>query len=109
GRLRRALERFGHYWRRSGGRLAQAQGDRLTQQVAAQLAQVRSWDEFINARIVLDPDRSEEHTSELQSRVDLVCRRLLEKKRTTASRRRRPGRRRRWTTWCATSRARTAA
>src|SRR5207247_3730665 len=28
----------------------------------------------------LDRDRSEEHTSELQSRVDLVCRLLLEKK-----------------------------
>src|SRR5438105_11311188 len=28
------------------------------------------------------PDRSEEHTSELQSRVDLVCRLLLEKKKT---------------------------
>src|SRR5438105_9916090 len=33
-------------------------------------------------RLVVDrlPDRSEEHTSELQSRVDLVCRLLLEKK-----------------------------
>src|SRR5207247_11266411 len=29
--------------------------------------------------------RSEEHTSELQSRVDLVCRLLLEKKKTTAT------------------------
>src|SRR5207247_4986585 len=28
-------------------------------------------------------NRSEEHTSELQSRVDLVCRLLLEKKKTT--------------------------
>src|SRR5437868_12618847 len=28
------------------------------------------------------PDRSEEHTSELQSRFDLVCRLLLEKKKT---------------------------
>src|SRR5207247_10318039 len=28
----------------------------------------------------VDADRSEEHTSELQSRVDLVCRLLLEKK-----------------------------
>src|SRR5207249_10902593 len=28
------------------------------------------------------PDRSEEHTSELQSRFDLVCRLLLEKKNT---------------------------
>src|SRR5438105_11096604 len=30
----------------------------------------------------LTDDRSEEHTSELQSRVDLVCRLLLEKKKT---------------------------
>src|SRR5699024_12422377 len=29
------------------------------------------------------PPRSEEHTSELQSRFDLVCRLLLEKKKTT--------------------------
>src|SRR5215207_9239788 len=29
---------------------------------------------------LIAPDRSEEHTSELQSRVDLVCRLLLEKK-----------------------------
>src|SRR5699024_11224980 len=33
-----------------------------------------------NPLVVLD-DRSEEHTSELQSRFDLVCRLLLEKKR----------------------------
>src|SRR2546421_8337210 len=32
-------------------------------------------------RVVVD--RSEEHTSELQSRSDLVCRLLLEKKKTT--------------------------
>src|SRR5438067_4861162 len=31
----------------------------------------------------LGPPRSEEHTSELQSRFDLVCRLLLEKKNTT--------------------------
>src|SRR5699024_6461687 len=30
-----------------------------------------------------DPQRSEEHTSELQSRFDLVCRLLLEKKNTS--------------------------
>src|SRR5438105_7174417 len=30
------------------------------------------------------PERSEEHTSELQSRVDLVCRLLLEKKNTNS-------------------------
>src|SRR5438105_12774806 len=34
--------------------------------------------------IVVRPDRSEEHTSELQSRVDLVCRLLLEKKKKSA-------------------------
>src|SRR5690349_23631623 len=32
-----------------------------------------------------DIDRSEEHTSELQSRRDLVCRLLLEKKKKTGS------------------------
>src|SRR5437868_12690496 len=32
------------------------------------------------ALVVLNEDRSEEHTSELQSRFDLVCRLLLEKK-----------------------------
>src|SRR5260221_8814396 len=31
-------------------------------------------------RIVGEPERSEEHTSELQSHSDLVCRLLLEKK-----------------------------
>ena len=56
GKLRRALERFGHFWRRSGGRLAQAHGDRLAEQIAAQVAQVGSWDDFIAARIGLDPD-----------------------------------------------------
>src|SRR5699024_10366801 len=35
----------------------------------------------IRAKRTVD-DRSEEHTSELQSRFDLVCRLLLEKKRT---------------------------
>src|SRR5438105_8329131 len=37
----------------------------------------------INAQPGAHPKRSEEHTSELQSRVDLVCRLLLEKKKKT--------------------------
>src|SRR5438105_12564264 len=37
-------------------------------------------------QMVRDRTRSEEHTSELQSRVDLVCRPLLEKKKTTQRR-----------------------
>src|SRR5438876_8568309 len=44
------------------------------------------WTEEKNAR------RSEEHTSELQSPVHLVCRLLLEKKKTKAPRRCRPRR-----------------
>src|SRR5438105_10700004 len=46
---------------------------------------------FVEATFVLGahfagtfPSRSEEHTSELQSRVDLVCRLLLEKKKKLA-------------------------
>src|SRR5699024_11396463 len=35
---------------------------------------------FFVSSCVLTPQRSEEHTSELQSRFDLVCRLLLEKK-----------------------------
>src|SRR2546428_6095032 len=38
-----------------------------------------------DAGIVLSKARSEEHTSELQSRSDLVCRLLLEKKTTSSS------------------------
>src|SRR5207247_7944593 len=34
-------------------------------------------------RVRVEAERSEEHTSELQSRVDLVCRLLLEKKKRT--------------------------
>lgn len=54
GNLRRALERFGFYWRRSGGTLAEAATERLTQRLAAQLARVPSWEAFINTRLGLD-------------------------------------------------------
>src|SRR2546430_11422229 len=41
----------------------------------------RVWDEEIRlARLAADLGRSEEHTSELQSQSNLVCRLLLEKK-----------------------------
>jgi hypothetical protein len=56
GRVRRALERYGHYWRRSGGLLTQAQSEQVAEQIAAQLASVISWDSFIGTRIALDPD-----------------------------------------------------
>src|SRR2546421_7816679 len=35
--------------------------------------------------VFIEPERSEEHTSELQSRSDLVCRLLLEKKKYTST------------------------
>src|SRR5213078_4439809 len=52
----RTVEHFGFYWRRSGGRLADAAGERLTARLAAQLEGVTSWDEFINTRLALDVD-----------------------------------------------------
>lgn len=57
-RLRRALERFDFYWRRSGGTLEAAAAGRLEEQVAAQLGQVDSWESFVNTRLELDVDRS---------------------------------------------------
>src|SRR2546421_2667864 len=42
--------------------------------------------ERIDERVPLAHMRSEEHTSELQSRSDLVCRLLLEKKKTITNR-----------------------
>src|SRR2546427_403559 len=45
--------------------------------------------------------RSEEHTSELQSQSNLVCRLLLEKKKTTSSRKQRPAARLSATPCCA--------
>jgi hypothetical protein len=64
GKVRRALERFGHYWRRSGGRLTQADSERVAEQLAEQVSHVSSWDAFIGTRIALDPDaipESERH------------------------------------------------
>jgi len=54
GRVRRALERFGFYWRRSGGRLAQASTERAMSALKEQVARVASWEDFINSRLVLD-------------------------------------------------------
>lgn len=55
-RVRRALERLAFYWRRSGGRLAQAESETVRARLPAQLAGVASWDVFINTRLALDVD-----------------------------------------------------
>ena len=56
GRLRRALERLGFYWRRSGGRLAAAGTERVAARLGAELARVASWEEFLGTRLTLDVD-----------------------------------------------------
>src|SRR2546422_6529232 len=52
--------------------------------VEAALHDAHAVDDELRAAVV-GVERSEEHTSELQSRLHLVCRLLLEKKKTTKS------------------------
>jgi hypothetical protein len=54
--VRRALDRLGFYWRRSGGSVAQAAAERTAERLAAQLAAAASWDDFIATRLTLDVD-----------------------------------------------------
>ncbi|HUL02850.1 MAG TPA: helicase-related protein [Gemmatimonadales bacterium] len=55
-RVRRAAERLAIYWRRSGGQLPPAAPGAVQARIADQLQEVRSWDDFLAARIVLDVD-----------------------------------------------------
>src|SRR5699024_12167154 len=55
----------------------------VTMPMAALTDSVVSSDVDSSSGSATEPTRSEEHTSELQSRFDLVCRLLLEKKNTT--------------------------
>src|SRR5690349_22019512 len=77
--LAEAMELQATYWRQQLGELAAQAGEmrtlstKVTADVAAPIkAQVTRGTKVLH--------RSEEHTSELQSRRDLVCRLLLEKK-----------------------------
>src|SRR5689334_24754087 len=49
---------------------------------ACNLMAMQAPDQFARERVVIERQRSEEHTSELQSQFHLVCRLLLEKKNT---------------------------
>src|SRR5206468_7882634 len=62
------LEKFGGHAMAAGLSLPRAHLDRFARAFDAEVARI------------LAHSRSEEHTSELQSRSDLVCRLLLEKK-----------------------------
>src|SRR2546428_9808116 len=61
---------------------AREPGDRLEQRLGHVVTDHRG---RLQQALVLRRKRSEEHTSELQSRSDLVCRLLLEKKQTRAA------------------------
>ena len=70
GRLRRALERFGFYWRRSGGRLQEAAAEQVAARVAAQLANVMSWKAFLDTPVGLDVAAS--IPAEVRAQLDLL-------------------------------------
>jgi hypothetical protein len=55
GKIRRALEELGEMWRRSGGSLPQISGVSLRQRLRDQLQDVTSWEDFLQARILLSP------------------------------------------------------
>lgn len=54
GRVAREASRLSEYWRRSGGRLPAAAPSAVLDSLVAQLAEVRSWDEFLATPIGLD-------------------------------------------------------
>src|SRR2546429_5602493 len=56
---------------------------RLTRAPVVSIALIRGRATGNGSELALACDRSEEHTSELQSRLHLVCRLLLEKKKTS--------------------------
>jgi hypothetical protein len=75
-RLRRTLAELDELWRRSGGALAGLSPAELRTLIRRQLEGVTSWEEFIGARIVLDPrelidDRTRERLEALPARLHL--------------------------------------
>jgi ATP-dependent helicase HrpA len=55
GRIRRAVEVLDELWRRSGGTLPEASPGTVRERIETQLDSVRSWDDFLATRIVLEP------------------------------------------------------
>src|SRR5260370_17924991 len=68
---------------RSTGNNYTAPADVEACQQATPTANCAAADDFFDTALALDLKRSEEHTSELQSHLNLVCRLLLEKKKKT--------------------------
>jgi hypothetical protein len=55
-RVRQALELLGELWRRSGGTLEAAAPGEVRSRIAAQLAEVTGWSDFLATRLVLDAE-----------------------------------------------------
>ena len=55
GRIRRAVEILDELWRRSGGTLIEASPSRVRERIEGRIDPVRSWDDFLATRIVLEP------------------------------------------------------
>jgi len=70
GRIRRAVETLDELWRRSGGALAGASPAAVRQRIGAQVDAVRSWDDFLATRIVLEPGAMVDR--ETQARLDAL-------------------------------------
>src|SRR5687768_17652009 len=74
--FRSAITNFTSWWGRSSGRF-----DHRFRSTSPESGGLRSRiTHTASGTAAMDSDRSEEHTSELQSRLHLVCRLLLEKK-----------------------------
>ena len=56
GRIRRGVSILREWWRRSSGQLANASDDSIRQLLRQQLESVSSWDDFLAASLVLDPE-----------------------------------------------------
>ncbi len=56
GSVARAATRLSEYWRRSGGALRSATPTAVLEHVVAQLAAVRSWDQFLESPLALDAE-----------------------------------------------------
>jgi hypothetical protein len=52
----RAVNRLDAYWRRSGGTLSELRPEEVERRLRDQLESVNNWHEFIEARLVLDPN-----------------------------------------------------
>jgi hypothetical protein len=57
GVITRGVEMLDEWWRRSGGVLDPASSDAIREKLEEQLAEVKSWQDFLRTRLVLEPAR----------------------------------------------------